>query len=90
LISGERGVIEGCAAMAMFVYCLGSDELNERMRIFECVAIETEDLPVGPVRELWALGALARMDAEAADYEARVRDAVFEGCREILRVFARA
>lgn len=38
LISGELGVIEGCAAMAMFLSRLDSRELDERMRIFECVA----------------------------------------------------
>ena len=35
LISGELGVIEGCATMAIFLSRLDSKELDERMRVFE-------------------------------------------------------
>ncbi len=52
------------------------------------VASETEDLPFGPVREVWSPEALRRKDVVAAAYESKIRDE-FLSVREIVRLTPR-
>lgn len=53
------------------------------MDAFVAVASETDDLPLGAVRQYWAPDALARKDQELASYETRIRDHVPDSCREL-------
>jgi hypothetical protein len=52
--------------------------------LFNGVCSETDDLPIGRVREYWATSALREKDRQAADYEARIRIQFLEACREII------
>ena len=54
--------------------------------LFNGVCSETDDLPIGRVREHWATAALTEKDGLAADYETRIRIQFLEACREIIRL----
>jgi hypothetical protein len=51
---------------------------------FVAVASEIDDIPVGRARQHWAPDALKTKDAEAADYRARVKGAVFAALKELV------
>ena len=51
---------------------------------FNSASSETDDLPLGRVREHWEAAALREKDRQAAAYEARIRDQFLVACREIV------
>jgi hypothetical protein len=53
-------------------------------RVFEGVASETDDLPVGRERVNWSLEALREKDPEADAYREQVRAVVNEACQALL------
>ena len=54
------------------------------MDTFVAIESETEDLPLGSERRLWASEALIVKDAEAAEYRELVRNVVFSALRALL------
>lgn len=56
--------------------------------LFNAVSSETDDLPIGKVREYWEAAALREKDNQAADYEARIREQFLAACHEIVRLIA--
>jgi hypothetical protein len=50
---------------------------------------ETDHLPIGNVRELWAPEALIKTDAEVRETEAAARDEVHAACRRLVGRFRR-
>ena len=50
---------------------------------------ETDDYPLGSVREHFAAEYLARLDREIAEYIDRSRAVLDEACRNIIREFSR-
>lgn len=85
MLAERRGLVEGARLIVRLKDQL-DDPSDPRFEIFEVVASEAEDLPVGPERSLWASDALARKDRERAEYEGRVREAVLQACRGIVDV----
>ena len=59
-------------------------ELEDR-RFIIAVASETDDLPVGEVRKLWAPSALKEKDVEIARAEELCRADFLETCRRIVK-----
>jgi len=86
ILIGAIGVLDGCSAIASVGFPLNEPELDEALRFFVIVAGETDELPTGDARELWAPEALQVKDAEAADYERRVRSDVYDACRRLTQL----
>lgn len=78
LLEGRLGVIETARAMLPLARWTKVDGEPE-FQLFRAIASETDDLPVGAVRALWAPGALVREDvrirAAEAFWDERARSA---------------
>jgi hypothetical protein len=81
MLSRHIGVAEGSIYLSSLVHNL-EPAWSDKAKAFLAVASETDDLPLGPVRQHWTSDALARKDHELADYEARIREHVLNACRE--------
>ncbi len=57
VLAGELGVIEGCRALSSMRWEFGAD-MTHQFSPFVAIDSETDDLPVGDVRDLWEVGAL--------------------------------
>lgn len=86
LLADQRDLFEQSSAIAWLSSALDEQEWqSELFLIFEVVASELDEFPVGEVRKEWAPEALARMDAEVATYLAKVLPEILCACREIER-----
>ena len=84
ILAGEVGLIEGVRHLTGIGHALVRDFWDDPdFSVLGAVDSETDDLPVGQVREHWDPAALAVKDREIADYESTVRDAVLAACRSI-------
>jgi hypothetical protein len=84
ILSRHIGVVEGPVCLSSLAHNLES-RWSDKMNVFVGVASETDDLPLGAVRQYWATDALARKDQELANCETRIREDVLDACRELER-----
>jgi hypothetical protein len=80
ILAGEVSTVDGSFAIANVAFELPEPELTEVVRTFEIVAGECDEFPTGETRFLWAPEALKIVDAQAQDYERRVRNEVQNAC----------
>jgi hypothetical protein len=85
VLSGYISNLAGCSAIAGVAFPLDEPELNVTLRTFEVVAGETDEFPTGETRKLWHPELLKVKDAEATDYENRIRSEVQNACRQLKR-----
>jgi hypothetical protein len=83
VLSGHISTFAGCSAIAGVAFPLDEPELNLILRTFEVVAGETDEFPTGETRKLWHPELLKAKDAEATDYENRIRSEVQNACRQL-------
>ncbi len=82
-LRGDLPILEAACILRSALIDTRLDRTGPAM-LFNGVCIETDDLPIGRVREYWATDALREKDRQAADYEARIRVQFLEACREII------
>ncbi len=82
ILSRHIRLVEGSVCLSSLAHNL-EPRWSDKMEAFVGVASETDDLPLGAVRQYWAPDALARKDQELANYETRIRDEVLDACREL-------
>jgi hypothetical protein len=86
-----QSVLEGCTSVLEAVRLLfplaHTNAISEKEDRILIIAIEseTDDLPVGEVRKLWAPDALKVKDLEIARAQARWGPQFLEACRRIVR-----
>jgi hypothetical protein len=83
VLAGELGVIEGCRALSSMRWECGAS-LAERFSPFVVAESETDDLPVGAVRNLWDAEALTRKDPEIGRCEQLYRAQTLEACKNLI------
>lgn len=86
ILSSQIKMIEGCHAMASLLFGLPL-QLEDDFIIFTAVASDTDHLPLGEERKNWDKKVLIEKDTEILETENFYRDAVFEGCRKIIKRF---
>ena len=84
VLDGETTVLEAVRELVSVAHTDAVAELEDR-RFIIGVASETDHLPVGEVRRLWASSALREKDVEIARAEESYRGDFLETCRRILR-----
>jgi hypothetical protein len=83
VLGGRLSILEGTRALRPLAFTDAiASETDRRMIIG--IESETDDLPIGEVRQLWAESALEEKDLEIAPCEAFWRDKVLAVCRRIL------
>jgi hypothetical protein len=88
ILDGRIGIIEGAREIRRF--CgghLGFDERDLDLNTFVAIDSETDDLPIGDVRQYWAPDALAQKDAEIARCEAIYREPAFRAASHLITRF---
>jgi hypothetical protein len=83
LIAGEVGVIEASRELSGLRHAITGPS-QEYLFQFVGIDSETDHLPLGPVREHWEPGALARKDLEIASYEESYRQAAVEAAEGLI------
>ena|SRR5579883_27559 len=84
ILASSIGITEGSHLLVSISYEPGASWRSE-MIVFEGIASETDDLPVGTVRQFWNPDALASKDLERTAYEARMRGRALEACRSLAK-----
>jgi hypothetical protein len=84
VLDGRTTVLEAVRELVSLAHTDAVAELEDR-RFIIGVASETDDLPVGEVRKLWASYALKEKDAEIARAEELYRADFMETCQRIVK-----
>ncbi len=84
VLDGRTTVLEAARELVSLAHSEAVAELEDR-RFIIAVASETDHLPVGEVRKLWASYALKEKDVEIARAEELYRADFLETCRRILK-----
>lgn len=85
VLEGRLDIIEGCRRLSSFAHdFLSGHGLDEDFVVFEAVASESDELPVGAERAYWDPAALHREDEEVKRAEAMYRDEVMSACRKVV------
>jgi hypothetical protein len=83
MLAGEMDLIEGCRTILRY-----RDQLTERLDALfvtlEGIESETDDFPVGTVRDAWDPSALNMKDMKKAEYLRGAKGPLLEACREII------
>lgn len=85
VLDGNVDIISGCRKILTYRSRIRGVS-DETWDVITAIASETDDIPLGDVREAWDANALAIKDADAAAYIERVRPAAREAFAEIVRV----
>ncbi len=84
VLDGRTTLLEAARELVSLAHSEAVAELEDR-RFIIAVASETDHLPVGEVRKLWASYALKEKDVEIARAEELYRADFLETCRRILK-----
>ena len=81
---GKPGVLEAVRALVSLAHTDAVSDVEDRKLIIG-IESETDHLPVGEVRNLWASSALNEKDVEIARAEELYRADFLEMCRRIVQ-----
>ena len=85
VLDGKVDIISGCRRILTYRSRVRGVS-DEAWDVVTAIASETDDVPLGAVRDAWDADALATKDADAAAYVERIRPAAREAFAEIVRV----
>ena len=88
ILDGHVGIIDGARQIrALCSGHVGLDERDPDLNTFVGIDSETDDLPMGAVRQYWAPDALAQKDVEIARCEALYRQSALEAASHLVARF---
>jgi hypothetical protein len=85
LLAGQLNVIAAARQLSALRHDF-DPELDTPLRVFVGIASETDDLPVGELRQYWASDALERNDREIAEVERLYHDSAIEAATKLVRL----
>ena len=83
LLDGRITALQAARALVSLAHTDAVPDVSDR-RLIIAVESETDDLPVGEVRNLWAPSALQEKDIEIARAEGLYRDDLLHACERIV------
>jgi hypothetical protein len=90
ILDGHISIIAGAREIhALFCGHVGIDEQDPDLNTFVASDSETDDLPIGDVRQYWAPDALERKDVEIARCETVYRERAIEAASNLVARFTR-
>ena len=84
VLDGRTSVLEAVRALVSLAHTSAVADVEDREFIIG-IESETDHLPVGEVRELWASSALQEKDVEIARAEEFYKDEFLKTCRRIVQ-----
>jgi len=86
LVEGRLSVIESARALSKLTYWAGLND-DPDLKTFIAIDSETDTLPIGDVRQHWALHALEREDVEITKAENLHRSTALEAAQRLAERF---
>ena len=90
IVTGSVDLLGGVRRLVALGHALGVEVDDPDFRTVVGFESDTQDLPVGPERERWAVAALLVKDQQRADTEAMWRENVLRACNRLAERFSRA
>ena len=87
LLGSQISVIEASRELSRLRFEVCSDPFDSDFLPFVGIDSETDALPIGSVRELWAADALRAKDIEIQRAEEFYRDVARDACRKLVKRF---
>lgn len=87
MLDGELDLIEGCRRIVRLRFELDEPE-DEIFLPLVGVESETDDLPIGNLRDELSSDALSSKDQEKANYLAKVKSNILDTCERIIAKFS--
>ncbi len=84
ILSGKTGIIEGARILTAISHKLDLVETDTDFLVFIATASETDHLPVGEERGVWAKSALQEKDIEIKQAENYHKEKIFSACRILI------
>jgi hypothetical protein len=84
ILAGSIGIIEGSRYLSSLRLRFDS-VWTKKLINFAGIDSETDELPLGSVRQFWAPSALADKDQQILKYEGSIRESTLETCRSLER-----
>jgi hypothetical protein len=94
IVAAAAGALDGTLSVteaARALTAIGHElrlSYEQPFLLFVGIASETDEFPLGEVRDRWNPAKLVELDAERSVYENRVRPRVVAACEELLRKYA--
>lgn len=88
MLAGQVSFIEGARIVNGWSHNAGFDRLSEPFVTFVAIDSETDDVPIGKVRELWAADAVAKHTEEWERAEAWAKQCGEPACHLALALIA--
>lgn len=82
MLDGRTTILEAARELVSLAHTDAIANESDR-RLIIAIESETDDLPIGEVRKLWAPGALQRKDPEIARAEALWKTEFLDACKRI-------
>jgi hypothetical protein len=89
MLTGQVSYIEGARIVNGWSHEAGFDRLSEPFVTFVAIDSETDAVPIGKVRDLWAADAVAKHLAEWESAEAWAQQCGEPACHKVLALLAR-
>jgi len=90
ILNGTMDVIEGSRMLHGLGHDVCADDLDPDFSIFVVVDSDTDHLPIGEVRQLWAENILVEKDEEIRKIKAFYKDDVLQTCSSLILRFGNA
>ena len=90
MLAGQVSYIEGARIVNGWSHETGIDRLSEPFVTFVAIDSETDCVPLGKVRDLWASDAVAKHSAEWERSEAWAKQCGEPACHEVLALLAQS
>jgi predicted regulator of Ras-like GTPase activity (Roadblock/LC7/MglB family) len=87
MLSGDLGVVEGARFLMHLRPSVSRNPFDPDFLPFAAIASETDTIPIGKQRDLWAPGALERKDRELGQAEELHRPTAHAACRVLIKRF---
>jgi len=87
MIRGEIPLIEGARKLCNLRHQIGASD-SELFNVIVGFESQTDDYPIGHVREAYTREALLQLDAEIAMFMHEARPAVHKACQQIIEAFS--
>lgn len=84
VLADQLSILEACRLIRPLVQETPEVVTNEDYNLIVAIESETDDLPIGRLRELWHPDFLPEKDSEIARCEALWRKQVIDACERIL------
>jgi hypothetical protein len=87
MIRGEIGFIEGARLLSSLRHGAAVRDDDPDFTTFVAIDSETDDLPIGAVRQLWSIDALTKLDPEIGKAEAWAKQYGIHSCESLVKRF---